>query len=156
MKNQLIILFLALIILVPIESNAQFGNFIKNNAAKALNAIKQEKVKESTSAIDSAAQQKAAADIQAQIAAQRLSAGQSLAGLGQGGIGQALGAAGQGVTAAMTPQQLYNQYASVIFGTPAASYTPDFRGTIGSTTNTNQTGYQMGVGGAYGSLAKPF
>ncbi|MEI7525068.1 MAG: DUF4412 domain-containing protein [Mariniphaga sp.] len=61
MKNQLIILFLALIIIVPIESNAQFGNFIKNNAAKALNAIKQEKVKESTSAIDSAAQQKAAA-----------------------------------------------------------------------------------------------
>jgi len=98
-----------------------------------------------------AAQQKAAADIQAQIAAQRMGVGQTLASLGQGGIGQALGAAGQGVTAAMTPQQLYNQYASVIFGTPAASYNPDFRGTIGSTTNTNQSGYQMGIGGAYGS-----
>jgi len=49
----------------------------------------------------------------------------------------------------MTPQQLYNQYASVIFGTPAASYTPDFRGTQGSTTNTS--GYQAGFGGAYGS-----
>jgi hypothetical protein len=46
---------------------------------------------------------------------------------------------------------LYNQYASVIFGTPAASYNPDFRGTIGSTTTTNQTGYQAGMGGAYGS-----
>jgi hypothetical protein len=34
----------------------------------------------------------------------------------------------------MTPQQLYNQYASVIFGTPSASYNPDFRGTQSNTT----------------------
>jgi hypothetical protein len=44
----------------------------------------------------------------------------------------------------MTPQQLYNQYASVIFGTPSASYNPDFRGTIGGTT----TGYKAGFDGA--------
>jgi hypothetical protein len=94
-------------------------------------------------------QQQAAAGVEAQIAQQRNSAASNLASLGQGGIGQALGAAGQGVTAAMSPQQLYNQYASVIFGTPASSYTPDFRGTIGSTTNTS--GYQAGVGGSYGS-----
>jgi hypothetical protein len=74
-----------------------------------------------------------------------------LAQLGQGGLGQALGAAGSGVSAAMTPQQLYNQYASVIFGTPAASYSPDFRGTQGSTTTGSQYGTQMGIGGAYGS-----
>jgi hypothetical protein len=37
----------------------------------------------------------------------------------------------------MTPQQLYNQYASVIFGTPSASYNPDFRGTQSSTTNSS-------------------
>jgi hypothetical protein len=92
-----------------------------------------------------AAQQKAASDIQAQIAAQRLQAGQSLSSLGQGGIGQAIGAAGQGVTAAMTPQQLYNQYASVIFGTPASSYNPNFAGTQGTTTNTNQTGTNAGI-----------
>lgn len=90
-----------------------------------------------------AAQQAAAAQVEKDIAQQRMAAATSLAGLGQGGIGQALGAAGQGVTAAMTPQQLYNQYASVIFGTPAASYSPDFRGTIGGTTNT--TGYSAGV-----------
>jgi hypothetical protein len=76
--------------------------------------------------------------------AQRMAAGQALAGLGQGGIGQALGAAGQTVSAAMTPQQLYNQYASVIFGTPAASYTPDFRGTQGSST----TGSRFGINAA--------
>ena len=96
-----------------------------------------------------ASQQAAAAKVLSDIAAQRAGVGTTLAQLGQGGIGQALGAAGQRVTAAMTPQQLYNQYASVIFGTPAASYNPDFRGTIGGTTNT--TGMQAGIGGSYGS-----
>ena len=37
------------------------------------------------------------------------------------------------VTAGMTPQQLYNQYASVIFGTPSAAYNPNFAGTQGQT-----------------------
>jgi hypothetical protein len=82
-----------------------------------------------------------AAQIQRDIAAQRMGVGSQLAQLGQGGIGQALGAAGQGVTAAMTPQQLYNQYASVIFGTPSASYNPNFAGTQGS----NQTGTKFGI-----------
>ena len=82
-----------------------------------------------------------AADKQAQIAAQRMSAANSLASMGAGNIGQAMGAAGQQVSAAMTPQQLYNQYASVIFGTPAGSYTPDFRGTQGQ----NTTGSKFGI-----------
>lgn len=82
-----------------------------------------------------------AAQIQKDVAAQRMGAASTLAGLGQGGIGQALGAAGQTVSAAMTPQQLYNQYASVIFGTPAASYTPDFRGTQGSSTTGSRFGF---------------
>lgn len=90
-----------------------------------------------------AAQAATAANILKDIAAQRASVGTTLAQLGQGGLGQALGAAGQGVTAAMTPQQLYNQYASVIFGTPAASYNPDFRGTQGSTVS--RTGYDVGI-----------
>jgi len=88
-------------------------------------------------------QQQAAAGVAKDVAAQRAAAAQSLAGLGQGGLGQAIGAASQGVTAAMTPQQLYNQYSSVIFGTPSASYNPNFAGTQGSTTN--QTGYNMGI-----------
>jgi hypothetical protein len=91
---------------------------------------------------------KTAADTQANIAAQRMAAANSLASLGQGGIGQALGAAGQQVSAAMTPQQLYNQYASVIFGTPQGSYTPDFRGTQG--TNTSQSGFNINTAGMFG------
>jgi hypothetical protein len=82
---------------------------------------------------------KTAADTQRDIAAQRLGAASQLSQLGQGGIGQALGAAGQQVSAAMTPQQLYNQYASVIFGTPAASYN---LGPTGQSTSSSK--YDMG------------
>lgn len=88
-------------------------------------------------------QQQAAAQVRKDIEAQRAAAATSLAGLGQGGLGQAIGAAGQGVTAAMTPQQLYNQYASVIFGTPSASYNPNFAGTQGMTQTSNLT--KMGI-----------
>lgn len=90
------------------------------------------------------AQMQAAAEVQKNIAAQRAGAAQSLIGAGQGGIGQAIGAAGTGVTAAMTPQQLYNQYASVLFGTPAASYVPNFAGTQGRTETSESMGFKIG------------
>jgi len=77
---------------------------------------------------------KTAADIQANVAQQRAGVGAQLANLGQSGLGQSLGAAGQATSAAMTPQQLYNQYASVIFGTPAASYS---LGPTGSSTSSS-------------------
>ena len=90
-----------------------------------------------------AAQMQTAADVASKIAAQRAAAGQALIGAGQGGLGQALGAAGQGVAAAMTPQQLYNQYANVLFGAPQGSYLPNFAGTQGQTTSG--TKYNFGI-----------
>jgi hypothetical protein len=88
-------------------------------------------------------QQAAAAQVENQIAQQRAAAAGQLIGAGQGGLQGALGAAGQQVTAAMTPQQLYNQYASVIFGTPAASYNPNFAGTQGTTQTSTKA--SMGI-----------
>jgi hypothetical protein len=66
-----------------------------------------------------------------------------LAQLGQGGLGQAQAAAGTQVAASMIPQDLYNKYASVIFGTPSASYNPNFAGTQGSTME--KTGYEFKI-----------
>jgi len=117
---------------------AQFGG--TGNLGSARQALAGQQLAGQTQAL----QAKTAADIQAQIAAQRAGVGTTLSQLGQGGIGQALGAAGQQVSASMTPQQLYNQYASVIFGTPSASYSPDFRGT----QSTNTTG--TNIGGNFG------
>jgi len=88
-----------------------------------------------------AQQQAAAANVQNQIASQRANAALSLANLGQGGLGQAQQAAGTVLGAAEAPSNLYNKYASVIFGTPQAAYTPNFAGTQGNTT----TGYNAGV-----------
>lgn len=82
-----------------------------------------------------AAQMQTAAALQSQIAQQRAAVAGQLASLGQGGIGQAIAAAGIPVTASMAPQDYYNKYASVIFGTPSASYNPDFSGTQGKVTN---------------------
>ena len=114
---------------------AQFGG--TGNLGSARQALAGQQLAGQNQAL----QAKTAADIQAQVAAQRMGVGTTLAQLGQGGIGQALGAAGQQVSASMTPQQLYNQYASVIFGTPASSYNPDFRGTQSSTV----TGSKFGI-----------
>jgi hypothetical protein len=125
------------------NQGAQFGG------AGQLGSARQALAQTQLAGANQASQQQAAAGVEQNIAGQRLAAGQSLAGLGQGGIGQAIGAAQQGVTAAMTPQQLYQQYASVLFGTPAASYNPNFAGTQGYSKTSDS--YSMGIGGANGS-----
>ena len=118
---------------------AQFGG--TGNLGSARQALAQTQLAGQTQA----AQQAAAAGVMKDVAAQRLAAGQSLTSAGQGGIGQAIGAASQGVTAAMTPQQLYNQYASVIFGTPSAAYNPNFAGTQATTTNASNYNYGIKI-----------
>lgn len=85
-----------------------------------------------------ALQQQAAAGVARDVAQQRAQAASQLAALGQGGLGQAIGAAQTGVSAAGQPLDLYNRYASVIFGTPAQSWNPDFSGTQGRTATSNQ------------------
>jgi hypothetical protein len=119
------------------NQQAQFGG--AGNLGSARSAIAQQALAGQTQS----QQQQAAAGVLAQIAQQRAAVGGQLAQLGQGGLGQSLGAATQGVTASQVPTDLYNKYASVIFGTPASSYNPNFAGTIGSTTS--QTGYNAGL-----------
>jgi hypothetical protein len=116
---------------------AQFGG--TGNLGSARQALAGQQLAGQTQS----AQAATAADILKNITAQRLTAGSDLARLGQGGIGQALGAAGQGVSAAQSQQDLFNKYASVLFGTPAGSYSPDFRGT--QSTTTTGTNYNMGI-----------
>lgn len=120
-------------------AQAQYAQNLQNQAAQfggtgQLGSARQALAQAQTAGQAMSTQAQTAAEVEKNIAAQRLAAGQALAGYGQGGLGQAIGAAGQGVTAAMTPQQLYNQYSSVIFGTPSASYNPNFAGTQGMTT----------------------
>jgi len=120
---------------------AQFGG--SGNLGSARQALAGQQLAGQNQAL----QAKTAADLQSQIASQRMGVGQTLAGLGQGGIGQALGAAGQQVSASQVPMDFFSKLAGINFGVPNQSYTPDYRGTIGGTSG----GSQFGIGGSFGS-----
>lgn len=110
---------------------AQFGG--TGNLGSARSALAQTQLAQQAMS----AQQQAAAGVLRDIATQRAGAATNLAQFGQGGLGQAVGAAGQQVTASMVPQDLYNKYASVIFGTPQASYGLGPTGTRSEETKTS-------------------
>lgn len=113
------------------NQQAQFGGAGQLGSARSALAQAQ------TAGTTQASQQMASAQVLKDIAAQQFAAGSQLGQLGQAGLTGAQGAAQNQLTASMAPQALYNQYASLLFGTPAASYNPDFRGTIGGTTTTS-------------------
>lgn len=131
-------------------AQAQYQQNITNQAmgfggAGQLGSARQAIAEQALAGQTQAAQMQTAAAIQNDISARRAAAASQLAQLGQGGIGQALGAAGQVVTAAYTPQDLYNKYASVIFGTPSQSYTPEFAGTQGREVKGTEFGLKFGA-----------
>ena len=115
---------------------AQFGGAGQLGSARSALAQQQ------TAGATQASQQQAAAQVLQNIAQQQAAAGSSLAGIGQQGLTGAQAAGANQLTAAMAPQQLYNQYSSVLFGTPQGSYLPNFAGTQGTTTN--QTASNLG------------
>lgn len=114
------------------QQNAQFGGAGQLGSARGVLAQQQ------LAGATQAAQQQAAAQVLKDIANQQYAAGGQLASLGQAGLTGAQAAGANQINAAMAPQQLYNQYASVLFGTPSAAYNPNFAGTQATQTNTNQ------------------
>jgi hypothetical protein len=117
------------------DQQAQFGG--SGNLGSARQALAGQQLAGTAQSL----QAKTAADIQNQVAQQRMAAGQSLIGAGQQGLGGAQSAAQNVLAAGQSPQQLYNQYASILFGTPAGSYTPNFQGTQGS--NSSKSGIDL-------------
>jgi len=116
------------------DQGAQFGGAGQIGSARQALAAQQ------LAGQSSAIQQQTAAQVMNNIARQRQEAGTALARLGQEGLTGSQAAAANQVTASMTPQQLYNQYASVIFGTPGGSYSPNFAGTQGMNTSSTTSG----------------
>lgn len=112
------------------SQQAQFGGAGQLGSARSALAQQQ------TAGATQAAQQQAAAQVLNNIAQQQMAAGGSLASLGQAGLTGAQAAGANQLTASMAPQQLYNQYAGVLFGTPSSSYNPNFAGTQAQTTNS--------------------
>lgn len=119
--------------------NAGFGG------AGQMGSARQALAQNQLAGMTQASQQQAAANVLRDIANQRAAVGQALAGLGQAGLGQAVNYGQAGVNAAMVPQDLYNRYASVVFGAPATSYSPNFAGTQGSTANQSSLGFNFSM-----------
>jgi hypothetical protein len=62
---------------------------------------------------------------------------------GQGQLAAAQQAAAGRVGLAQTPQDILAKYASVVYGTPQASTTPNFAGTQGGTSSSKGMGFQL-------------
>jgi len=71
------------------------------------------------------------------VQANKAAAAQQLATLGGAGLTAANQAAGAQVGYAGVPQDVYQKYASVVFGTPQAATTPNYAGTQGGTQTGN-------------------
>jgi DNA-binding phage protein len=120
---------------------AQFGGMGQLGSARSALAGQQ------LAGSNMAAQQQAAAQVSGQIAQQRAGAASNLISAGQGGLGQAIGAQQQTVNAGMVPFNVYTQLGQQLGLISPSSYTPDFRGTQGYTSNTtgSQTGAKLGI-----------
>ena len=87
-----------------------------------------------------------AATTSAAIEAQRQQAANTLLSAGQAGLQGAQEAAASQIGYAQTPQDLISKYASVVFGTPQGSTTPNFQGTQGTTGSSSGKGYGFTAG----------
>src|ERR1035437_1592765 len=114
--------------------NNQFGGAGQIGSSRGV--LAQQQLAGSTQA----AQQQAAATVLNNIAQQQGAAGSQLATIGQNSLSGAQSAAANQVSSSMAPQQLYNQYSSVLFGAPSAAYSPNFSGTQATQTNTTNAG----------------
>ena len=85
----------------------------------------------------------AAAEAQAKVQANRANAAQAVMSQGQQLANLGLTAAGQQVGYSTAPMDLYSKYASIVYGTPQASTTPNFAGTQGQSTSSAGKGFKI-------------
>jgi hypothetical protein len=87
-----------------------------------------------------------AATTAGQVEQNRALAAQQLSNLGLQGLTNAQQSAVSRVSLAQTPQDVYNKYASVVYGIPQQNTTPNFAGTQGSTTSGSSKGFGITKG----------
>jgi len=92
--------------------------------------------------LDKQRQSTAAAGAQAGVQANKAAAANSLITGGGSYLNTGLGAAGQKVNMANAPMDLYQKYASVVYGTPGSSG-GNFQGTQGQNTSGKSSGFKL-------------
>jgi len=116
---------------------SQLGQNAMYGGAGGLGSSRQALADTNMASLNAQRQATAAAGAQAQVQANKAAAAQQLATLGGAGLSAANQAAGAQVGYAGVPQDVYQKYASVVFGTPQASTNPNYAGTQGNTQTGN-------------------
>jgi hypothetical protein len=119
------------------QQNAMYGG------AGGLGSARQALADTNLSSLNAQRQATAAANAAAGVEANRAAAANQLATLGQTGLQNANQAAAAQIGYAGTPQDVLAKYASVIYGTPQASTTPNFAGTQSSRTQGKSSGISI-------------
>jgi len=112
---------------------SQAGQNAMYGAAGGLGSSRMALADKNLSSLNAQRQATAAAEAQAKVQANRSAAAQAVMSQGQNLANLGLTATGQRVGYSTAPMDLYSKYASIVYGTPQASTTPNFTGTQGST-----------------------
>ena len=119
------------------QQNAMYGG------AGGLGSARHALADTNLSSLNAQRQATAAAGAQAQVQANKAAAANQLATLGGQNLSAANTAAAARVGYAGTPQDVLAKYASVIYGTPQASTTPNFAGTQSTTGQSQSKGFNI-------------
>lgn len=120
--------------------NAMYG------AAGGLGGARQALADENLAQLGAQRQATAAAAARAGVQANKAAAAQQLMSAGQGALTGANQAAAARIGYAGTPQDVYSKYASVVYGVPQASTTPNYAGTQSSTGQSSGKGMGFNFG----------
>lgn len=122
---------------------SQAGQNAMYGAAGGLGSSRMALADRNLSSLNAQRQATAAANARAQVQANRANAATSAIGAGQTLANTGLSATGNAITAAQSPMDLYSKYASIVYGTPQASTTPNFTGTQGQNTSSKGFGFKV-------------
>jgi hypothetical protein len=129
------------------EQNREANNalFAQYGGSGQLGSSRAALAESSLSGLNAARLQSAGTNAISNITGQQIGAAGTLGNLGFQGLGAALGNNQAAVGFTNAPTDLYSKYASILYGTPQSA-TPNFTGTVGSTTSGSGTNFILGTG----------
>jgi len=122
---------------------SQVGQNAMYGGAGGLGSARMALADKNLSSLNAQRQATAAAAASSGVEANRAAAAQAMLGAGQAGLTGANQAAASRIGYAQTPQDILSKYASVIYGTPQGSTTPNFGGTQGTQTSGKSSGFKF-------------
>jgi hypothetical protein len=125
---------------------SQAGQNAMYGGAGGLGSSRMALADQNLASLNAQRQATAAAGAQAQVQANKAAAANQLASIGQNALTGANQASAAQIGYAGAPQDALAKYASIIYGTPQASTTPNFQGTQGQNTSGKGMGFQFGGG----------